>query len=60
MKPISPTTRLRQALALNRKDYEAMTYLGLSAEVVNFQDTAQQLYRAAIRWPANPSEKADR
>jgi tetratricopeptide (TPR) repeat protein len=39
---------LRQALALNPKDYEAMTYLALSAEVLNFQDTAQQLYRAAI------------
>lgn len=47
---------LRQALALNPKDYEAMTYLGLSAEVLNFQDTAEQLYRAAID-TSNSQEK---
>jgi tetratricopeptide (TPR) repeat protein len=39
---------LRQALELNPADYQAMTYLGLCAEALNFSDTAVQLYRKAI------------
>jgi tetratricopeptide (TPR) repeat protein len=39
---------LRQALELAPNDYEAMTYLGLCAEALGFNDTALQLYRRAI------------
>jgi Flp pilus assembly protein TadD len=39
---------LRQALELDPNDYEAMTYLGLAAEALSFDDTAAQLYRKAI------------
>jgi tetratricopeptide (TPR) repeat protein len=39
---------LRQALELNPADYQAMTYLGLCAEALDFNDTASQLYRKAI------------
>jgi len=39
---------LRQALQLTPNDYQAATYLGLCAEVLNFDDTATQLYRKAI------------
>lgn len=39
---------LRQALELDANDFEAMTYLGLSAEALDFGDTASQLYRKAI------------
>jgi protein O-GlcNAc transferase len=39
---------LRQALELNPNDYQALTYLGLCAEALNFTDTAGRLYRKAI------------
>ncbi len=39
---------LRQALELNPRDYQAMTYLALCAEALGFDDTAGQLYRKAI------------
>ena len=38
----------RQALTLKADDYQAETYLGLSAEALGFDDTAGQLYRKAI------------
>jgi len=39
---------LRECLKLAPNDYAAMTYLGLSAEALGFDDTALQLYRNAI------------
>ena len=38
----------REALALAPKHFPAMTYLGLSAEALGFEETAGQLYRRAI------------
>lgn len=38
----------RQALKLKPDDYQATTYLGLCAEALSFDDTAEQLYRKAI------------
>lgn len=38
----------REVLALAPKHFPAMTYLGLSAEALGFEDTAGQLYRRAI------------
>jgi tetratricopeptide (TPR) repeat protein len=38
----------REVLALTPNHYRAMTYLGLSAEALEFEDTAVQLYRRAI------------
>lgn len=39
---------LREVLALAPNHFRAMTYLGLSAEALNYEDTAEQLYRRAI------------
>ncbi|MDQ6699013.1 MAG: tetratricopeptide repeat protein, partial [Acidobacteriota bacterium] len=38
----------REVLALAPKHFPAMTYLGLSAEALGFEETAGQLYRRAI------------
>jgi tetratricopeptide (TPR) repeat protein len=39
---------LREALKLAPNDYAAKTYLGLCAEALGFDDTAEHLYRRAI------------
>ena len=39
---------LREALKLKPDDYQAMTYLGLSAEALGYDQTALQLYRKAL------------
>jgi tetratricopeptide (TPR) repeat protein len=39
---------LRKALELDSNDFEAMTYLGLSAEALGFDETAVQLYNKAV------------
>jgi tetratricopeptide (TPR) repeat protein len=39
---------LRKALTLAPSDYAAMTYLGLSAEALGYDDTALGLYRNAV------------
>ncbi len=39
---------LREALALKPDDYEALTYLGLSAEALGYDSTALRLYRKAV------------
>jgi tetratricopeptide (TPR) repeat protein len=39
---------LRQCLELTPKDYAAMTYLGLSAEALSYDDVAEKLYENAI------------
>ncbi len=47
---------LRQALTLDPNDFEVLTYLGLSAEALSFDDTALQLYRKAV-WQSNAQGK---
>lgn len=39
---------LREALKLKPDDYQAMTYLGLSAEALGYDQTALQLYHKAL------------
>ena len=46
--PNEAASWLRECLKLAPHDYAAMTYLGLSAEALNFDDTALQLYKNAI------------
>ena len=39
---------LRQVVTASPDDYAALTYLGLSAEALGFEDTAGELYRRAV------------
>ena len=47
---------LRKALALSPDDFAAMTYLGLSAEALGYDDTALGLYRNAV-YESNSAKK---
>jgi Flp pilus assembly protein TadD len=46
--PSQAAAWLREALKLKPDDYQAMTYLGLSAEALAYDATALQLYRKAL------------